>query len=117
MPVYVLFEVKVKEGMLESYLERAGKLRAHLADTPGIVRTERFQSLAEKGKLLSLSVWESEEAVECWRNQMDHRMSQAAGREGIFERYDITVLAPSRRYSMDARDEAPADSNAYFGLE
>lgn len=116
MSVYVLYEVTIKEGMSEAYLERAGSLKDELSKTPGVIRTERFKSLATEGKLLSLSGWESEEAVEAWRNQMNHRMSQAAGRDSIFEGYDIAVLEPTRRYSMDARNEAPADSNAYFGL-
>lgn len=117
MSVYVLFEVKITQGMSDAYLERAASLQEALAATPGVVRTERFQSLATEGKLLSLSVWESEEAVETWRNLNAHRVSQAAGRDGIFESYDITVLEPVRRYSMDVRDEAPTDSNTYFGLE
>ena len=117
MSVYVLFEVTIKEGMAQAYLERAANLKDELAKTPGVVRTERFQSLATEGKLLSLSVWESEEAVETWRNQMEHRMSQAAGRDSIFAGYDIAVLSPLRRYSMAAREEAPADSNEYFGIQ
>lgn len=37
----------------------------------GFIRSERFSSLNAESKLLSLNVWESEEAVEKWRNELN----------------------------------------------
>ena len=66
--VLVLFEVKpTREGM-KRYLELAAMLKPLLAGFEGFVRAERFSSLNEQGKLLSLNVWNSEKAVERWRN-------------------------------------------------
>ena len=116
--VYVLFEVEVVQGKQDAYLARAASLKDSLAKAPGFVHSERFESLATPGKLLSLSVWEREEDVAAWRNLDLHRQCQEAGREGIFKDYAITVLSPMQRsYGMASREQAPADSNERFGVE
>lgn len=113
--VVVLFEVKpTKEGM-KRYLDLAAMLKPLLAGFEGFISAERFTSLNEEGKLLSMNVWENEEAVARWRNVMEHRMSQKEGREKLFESYKITVCSSIREYSDIDRKEAPADSNEYFG--
>jgi len=114
--VIVLFEVTIKEGKMDDYLARAGQLKEFLKDAKGFVRAERFSSLATEGKLLSMSIWENEESVSNWRNLMAHRQSQQHGRMDDFVDYKITVVTPLRCYTMDKREEAPADSNQYFKL-
>lgn len=116
MTVYVLFEVEIAVGRQDDYLARAASLKESLAQAEGFVRSERFESLVAPGKLLSLSVWESEEAVTAWRNVELHRACQEAGRAGIFEDYSITVLSPVQRaYGMVERAHAPEDSRARLG--
>ena len=113
--VVVLFEVKpTKEGM-QKYLDLAAMLKPMLAGFEGFIRAERFSSLNEEGKLLSMNVWTDEAAVERWRNVVEHRMSQKEGREKLFESYKITVCSTIREYSDTDRVQAPADSNSYFG--
>ena len=114
--IIVLFEVKpTREGM-KRYLDLAAMLKPLLAGFEGFLRAERFASLNEEGKLLSMNVWTDEAAVERWRNTVEHRVSQAEGREKLFESYRITVCAPLREYSDTDREQAPADSNDYFGV-
>ena len=112
--VIVLFEVKpTKEGM-QKYLDLAAMLKSKLTGFEGFIRAERFSSLNEEGKLLSMNVWTDEAAVERWRNVMEHRMSQKEGRENLFESYRITVCSTVREYSDTEREQAPKDSNEYF---
>lgn len=113
--VIVLFEVTVKAGRMEDYLNQAASLKNSLANAEGFIRSERFSSLATEGKLLSMSVWENEESVTKWRNNMAHRMSQKHGRENDFLDYKITVVTPLRSYTMADRTEAPGDSNEFIG--
>lgn len=114
--IVVLFEVKPKEGGKEKYLELASELKKLLVGFEGYISGERFLSLNEEGKLLSMNIWESEEAVEKWRNQLTHRLTQKEGREKIFESYKITVCKSIREYSDTERSQAPKDSNDYFKL-
>lgn len=109
--VIVLFEVTIKDGKMEDYLAQAGALKAHLEQAEGFIRSERFSSLATEGKLLSMSVWDSEESVAKWRNLVAHRNSQKRGRMEDFADYKITVVTPVRTYSIQERAEAPDDSN------
>lgn len=113
--VIVLFEVKIKNGKMEDYLAQAAGLKSTLSEAEGFIRSERFSSLAVDGKLLSMSVWDSEESVAKWRSTMAHRMSQKHGRENDFSDYKITVVTPIRSYTMTQRQDAPADSNEFFG--
>jgi len=78
----------------------------------GFISVERFQSLTEPGKLLSLSFWRDEEAVRAWRNLPSHRSTQEAGRAGIFRDYRLRVAAVIRDYGLTEREEAPTDSRA-----
>lgn len=107
-------KVNVKSGKMQDYLQMAGALKDSLAKAEGFIRSERFSSLAAEGKILSLSVWESEECVSKWRNLAAHRLAQSCGRRNAFADYKITVAAPVRTYTMTDRAEAPADSNAYW---
>lgn len=114
--IIVLFEVKPTKAGMQRYLDLAASLKPLLAGFEGFIRAERFTSLNEEGKLLSMNVWTDEEAVSRWRNAMEHRMSQKEGREKLFESYKITVCKSIREYSDTDRREAPADSNEAMGI-
>lgn len=112
--IIVLFEVKPTEEGMKRYLELAAGLKHLLDGFEGFVRAERFTSLNEKGKLLSMSIWTDENAVTRWRNTLEHRMSQMEGRKELFESYRITVCYEIRSYTDTERDDAPEDSNRYL---
>ncbi len=112
--ILVLFEVTIKKDCMDGYLTIAAKLKDNLIKAKGFIRSERFSSLVNKRKLLSLSVWEDEETVTEWRNQHEHRKSQFQGRESVFECYTITVASLLRSYTDTERQKAPQDSNNFF---
>ena len=112
--IAVIFEVWPASGRKEDYLAIAATLRAELEKMDGFISVERFQSLTDPGKLLSLSFWRDEEAVRRWRNEVHHRESQAAGRGGVFADYRLRIAAVVRDYSMtQQREQAPEDSRAF----
>jgi heme-degrading monooxygenase HmoA len=113
--IAVIFEVRPADGRKEAYLDLAAKLRDELARMDGFISVERFQSLTDPGKLLSLSFWRDEAAVAAWRNDARHRATQAAGRGGIFAEYRLRVAAVVRDYGLGERDGAPGDSREYHG--
>lgn len=114
--IIVLFEVKPTLEGKQRYLDLAAMLKPLLTGFEGFIRAERFVSLNEEGKLLSMNIWTDETAVERWRTTVEHRMSQQEGREKLFESYKITVCSILREYSQQERREAPADSNAFFHI-
>nr|WP_299381055.1 antibiotic biosynthesis monooxygenase [uncultured Kiloniella sp.] len=112
--IAVIFEVIPAEGQKNHYLSLAADLKDKLVDIDGFISIERFQSLVDDQKILSLSFWRDEAAVTTWRNSSDHRQTQTKGREGVFSDYRLRVATVVRDYGLYERDEAPADSKALF---
>lgn len=110
--IAVIFEVWPADGRKDDYLGIAAALRSELDQTDGFISIERFQSLTDPHKLLSLSFWRDEDAVRNWRNNADHRKAQAAGRGGIFADYRLRIAGVVRDYGMTERTQAPDDSVA-----
>jgi heme-degrading monooxygenase HmoA len=113
--IAVIFEVWPADGRRQTYLEIAASLKPELERIDGFLSIERFQSLVDDTKLLSLSFWRDEAAVQAWRNVEHHRQAQKAGREGVLRDYRLRVAAVLRDYGMDERDQAPSDSRARNG--
>jgi heme-degrading monooxygenase HmoA len=111
--IAVIFEVEPREGCLEPYLEIAAELKPLLQTIEGFVSIERFQSLADPGKVLSLSFWRDERAVAEWRRLEAHRAAQHTGRSTLFRDYRLRIAEVSRDYGMERRAEAPADSRTF----
>ena len=104
----VIFEVKPKPGRDQDYFTTAQSLRSELEKIDGFISVERFTSLTNKGKIVSLSFWRDEAAVERWRTHAQHRAAQRRAREEIFADYRIRVASVVRDYGMLDRTQAPA---------
>ncbi|WP_397541877.1 antibiotic biosynthesis monooxygenase [Roseovarius salis] len=113
--IAVIFEVIPAEGRKPHYLDIAAEMRPLAERIDGFISVERFQSLTDPDKLLSISFWQSEEAVAEWRRLAAHRKAQEQGRGGLFADYRLRVAHVLRDYGMTERDEAPADSRAAHG--
>ena len=94
--IIVLFELKPTPEGRARYLELAAMLKPLLSGFEGFIRAERFESLADHSKLLSMNVWTDEAA------------------DKLIESYRVTVCAELRSYTEKDRSEAPDDSNRYF---
>jgi len=110
--IAVIFEVLPHAGRKDDYIAAAARLRPLLEKMDGFISIERFESLTQPGKILSLSIWRDEEAVRQWRNVEEHRRVQAAGRKSIFADYRLRVAQVIRDYGLNERDQAPGDSKA-----
>lgn len=111
----VIFEVRPHESQRQTYLELAGALRPLLEGSEGFVSIERFESLTEPGKILSLSFWRDEGAVQAWRQVEAHRAAQVQGRGGVFQDYRLRVAEVVRDYGMNERNQAPTDCRRVHG--
>ncbi len=108
----VIFEVWPKTDRRQEYLDLAAALRPQLEQIDGFISIERFESLTEPGKILSLSFFRDEAAVAAWRNVEEHRRAQAKGRDGVFADYRLRIAGVIRDYGMADRAQAPRDSQA-----
>lgn len=106
----VIFEVEIEPEQQADYLRLASALAEQLQQIDGFISIERFQSLKQAGKLLSLSFWRDQEAIQQWRNLAEHRQAQQLGRQAIFRDYRLRVVEVMRDYGMFERHQAPVDS-------
>jgi heme-degrading monooxygenase HmoA len=110
--IAIIFEVWPKPDQKHKYLDIAASLRPMLEKIDGFISVERFESLTEPGKMLSLSFFRDETAVQAWRNLTGHRAAQAKGRAEVFSNYRLRVADVIRDYGMQERQQAPRDSLA-----
>jgi len=108
--IAVIFEVQPDSSRQDDYLAQAAALEPQLETLDGFISIERFASLSEPGKILSLSIWKDEGAVRQWRNNPQHRAAQSAGRDGIFLGYRLRVATVVRDYGFHDRRQVPQDS-------
>lgn len=105
--IAILFEVEPAEGCKQAYLDVAAELRPLLEQIDGFISVERFQSLSNSNKLLSMSYFRDEKAVSDWRRLAEHRDAQAKGRAQLFADYRIRVATVLRDYGKTDRGQVP----------
>ncbi len=113
--IAVIFEVWPVPERKQTYLDLAAALRPQLEQIDGFISIERFESLSEPGKILSLSFFRDEDAIKAWRNTNEHRSAQGHGRAGVFRDYRLRIAGVIRDYGMFERAQAPDDSRARHG--
>src|SRR5262245_4399631 len=113
--IAVIFEFSAAPDKRQEYLDLAAMLNSEVKDFDGFLGIERFQSLSNPERYVSLSFWRDEEAVRKWRNVQKHREAQKQGRGGIFSAYRLRVCQVLRDYTQDSRKETPPDSRAVHG--
>jgi len=113
--VSVIFEVWPHPDHREGYLDWAAELKEELLKMDGFISIERFQSLTDPGKLLSLQFWRDDACLTAWRNLEAHRAAQSAGRGTMFRDYRLRIAEVTRDYGLKERAEAPGDSRAAHG--
>lgn len=114
--IAVIFEVRPASDQFQRYLDIAAELLPTLKTMDGFISIERFQSLSDSGKILSLSFWRDEAAVLAWRQTEVHRQAQQEGRAGVFSDYRLRVAAVIRDYGMFEREQVPGDSRAFHDV-
>lgn len=98
--IAVIFEAKLHPNQQARYLALAADLKPLLTDISGFISIERFKSLSDEEKLLSLSWWENEDAVLEWKRNVLHAEAQQEGRKSIFSFYKISIVNMVREYSF-----------------
>ncbi len=113
--IVVIFEFWADPNHQERYLEMAARMRQEIESIEGFLSVERFQSLTEEGKLLSVSFFENADAVDRWRNTVAHRQAQSEGTDRLFHNYRLRVAEVLRDYGPSRREQAPDDSRQCLG--
>lgn len=98
-PYYVvIFTSRCVDGGDEAYAETAARMVELAAGQPGFLGIESTRG--EDGIGITVSYWESLEAVDSWKRNEEHQAAQIAGREKWYDRYELRVAKVERAYGF-----------------
>jgi heme-degrading monooxygenase HmoA len=100
--IAVIFEVEFKPGKFDAYYDIAVSLRAEVEKIDGFISIERFASVTNEGKYVSISYWRDAQAIADWKAHADHAAAQDKGKSELFSKYHIYVAEVTRDYGMSA---------------
>ncbi len=83
------------------YAEMAQRMVELAAQQPGLLGMESTRGMDGFG--ITVSYWESEEAIAAWRRQVDHAAARARGREHWYEHYELRVAKVERAYGQNKK--------------
>ena len=103
--IAVLFEVIPISGFKEEYLNISRRIQPELEKINGFISVERFESLHQPGKLLSLSYWENVKALKEWKNSEAQR--NALKREYLLKFSRLNIVEIISEIEMPAEKLKP----------
>lgn len=97
--VVVIFKTHLRQGADVSEYGRASQ-RMHdlVGKIPGFISIKGY--MAEDGEELDIVRFESERALEAWRNHPEHRETQRRGREEFYDHYWVQACKVFREYEF-----------------
>jgi len=87
----LFFEVEIKPGRTEQYLNLAASLKPALTELGGCLFLDRFRSLTRDNLILSYQIWQDEGAMTAWRVHARHHDVQTLGRDKVFSDYRLRI--------------------------
>ncbi len=107
--IAVIAENILKDDQEQAFQDISTRIRPSIEAIDGFLSVERFESLSEPGKILSLSFWRDEQALLALRQNEPHREAEVTGRADILKDYRIRIAYVLRDYGMVDREQAPSD--------
>jgi len=108
--IAVIAENFLEDGQEQAFLDLSIRIRPSIEAIDGFLSVERFESLSQPGKILSLSFWRDEVALLALRHNEPHREAEVKGRADILKDYRIRIARVFRDYGMFDRAQVPLDS-------
>lgn len=96
----VIFTNQRRPGGDDEYGQAAARMQQLASEMPGCIGIESVR--ADDGFGITVSYWESEDAIAAWREHPEHLDTQARGRRDWYERYELRVARVGRTASFEA---------------
>jgi len=97
-PYYAaIFSAQRNDGD-HGYDEMAARMVELAATMPGYLGIESARD--EKGFGITVSYWESEEAIANWKRNVEHLQAQRRGRGEWYKEYNVRVAKVERAYEL-----------------
>jgi len=83
----------------EDYGKMAEVIDALAKQQPGFLRVESVRN--EEGKGITVSYWESLEAIQAWKANAKHLTAQQLGKEKWYTNYKVEICQVMKDYSFE----------------
>ncbi len=103
-PYYAVIFTNHRTPQEAGYSDMAADMMALAARQPGFLGVDH----AREDVGITVSYWESLEAIAAWKAQADHRQAQEKGRTLWYRQYTVRICRVEREYSFErtTSDEA-----------
>jgi heme-degrading monooxygenase HmoA len=99
-PYYAVIFTSHRNGGDDGYAEMAAKMMALAATQPGFLGAES----AREDVGITVSYWESLDAIRNWKANAEHREAQRLGRQRWYWTYRVRVARVEREYGLQPRN-------------
>lgn len=96
-PYYAVIFTSTRTHSDNGYNEMAGKMEKLAAEQPGFLGIESARSTIG----ITVSYWESLEAIANWKVHTDHLLAQQKGIEDWYTRYKVRICLVEREYDFE----------------
>ena len=84
----------------EGYGQTSERMLELARQQPGFLGVESARGADGLG--ITVSYWESEDAIRCWREHAEHRLAQQHGREKWYARFSLRICRVERAWEFAA---------------
>lgn len=96
-PYYAVIFTSLRTETDEGYADMAQRMEEAARQQPGYLGMESARS----GLGITVSYWETPEAIRQWKAETSHRLAQTYGREKWYSAYRVRVCRVEREYGFD----------------
>jgi heme-degrading monooxygenase HmoA len=109
-PYYAVIFTSLRTAVAEGYDDTSERMIELAAQQPGFLGVESARG--DDGLGITVSYWESEEAIANWRRHAEHQLAQARGREQWYEQFVTRVakVERSREFRSAAAETAALET-------
>lgn len=98
-PYFAVIFTSVRTETDEGYAQTADQMVALAAEQPGYLGVESARD--PDGVGITVSYWESAEAITAWKRNADHLIAQRAGKERWYRAYATRICRVERAYGFE----------------
>ena len=95
-PYYAVIFTTVRTEVEEGYPEMAEAMLELASRQPGFLGVEHARDTTG----ITVSYWESLEAIAAWKDHAEHRVAREKGRAAWYDRYTLRICRVEREYDF-----------------